>query len=202
MWKNTFTALNHESCFKRNNQQQFQLSVWLECFKPRLHNTHGCIPKLHHSQASSYPGMHTQASSYPTVHTQNSSHPSLRAYLLTDEVLPGRAVVVHPAALVRVHNCAALPGLKWFPGEEVVEIIATWIRVGWKDKQARLVSDEYKHGLTVPKSQIHQPWVQLGEEYQHPKLPIAEHVPCSFSKYLTALADPYKTCCLLCVWDI
>ncbi len=74
--------------------------------------------------------MHTQASSYPTVHTQNSSHPSLRAYLLTDEVLPGRAVVVHPAALVRVHNCAALPGLKWFPGEEVVEIIATWIRVG------------------------------------------------------------------------
>ncbi len=52
------------------------------------------------------------------------------------------------------------------------------------------VSDEYEHSLTLPKSHIHVPSVQLRQEYRVP-------LTTSYCAYPTALADPYKTLCQL-----
>ena len=49
------------------------------------------------------------------------------------------------------------------------------------------VSDEYKHGLTEPKTRTHVPLIQPGWECG---VALA-------SSSLVALVDPYKTCCQL-----
>ncbi len=55
----------------------------------------------------------------------------------------------------------------------------------WKEHLGLVLNDEYKHGLTVPKSHTQKPMYSYVRSAECPSLPVAAPIPNSFSRTFT-----------------